>query len=186
METKKETDKKQLKPSKSQLNNSLKEKVIKKVKKDSKTTKIQKLEKLNEELKNDYLRTRADFDNYRKRKEKEIIQAREKGMINFVLDLLPAIDNFEMSLKMTDNKEMFIKGVEMIHKNMLDTLKENKVEDFSPKTTDKFDPYLHDPILIEDQTKTPGEIITILKKGYKFKDTIIRPARVQIVKENKN
>ncbi len=53
---------------------------------------------------------------------------------------------------MTNNTEMFIKGVEMIHQNMNNTLKEHKFEEFSPNQSDTFDPYLHDPILIEDKT----------------------------------
>lgn len=145
--------------------------------------KIAELETQIEELKNDYIRTRADFENYRKRKEKELFETREKAIIDFVLDILPSIDNFEMSLKMTDNKEMFIKGVEMIHKNLLDTLKEHHFVEFEPKIDEKFDPYQHDPVLIEDNSKKSGKVLGILKKGYKHKENIIRPARVQVKKE---
>lgn len=145
---------------------------------------IEELEKENEELKNDYLRARADFDNFRKRKEKEIIEVRDNAIANMAQDLLPAIDNFEMSLKMTDNREMFIKGVEMIHKNLLDTLKSHNIEEFHVDIEkDEFDPYMHEPLMIEDETKEPGKIVNVLSKGYKHKEKIIRPARVQIVKE---
>ncbi len=145
--------------------------------------KIQELQAQVEELKTDYLRSRADFENFRKRSQEELTQARERGTISFVEDLLPAIDNFEMSLKMTDNKEMFIKGVEMIHKNLIDTLKEHKIEEFQAQKGEQFDPTLHDPLLIEDETQSPGTIIGTIKKGYKHKDKIIRAAKVQVVKE---
>lgn len=145
--------------------------------------KIKLLEKQIIELKTDKLRGLADFDNYRKRKEQEIIETRERTIINFITDILPSIDNFEMSLKMTDNTQMFIKGVEMIHKNLVDILEKNKIKPFSPKVGDEFNPHEHDPILIEDEKAKPGKIITIVKKGYKHKDKIIVPARVQVKKE---
>lgn len=157
------------------------EKIKKKI--DPKTKKIEELEKELSEAKSDYLRTFADFDNYRKRKEKETQEIKERAIINFVLDLLPAIDNFEMSLKMTDNKEMFIKGVEMIHTNLLDILKENHFQEYIPSEGEEFDPIKHEPILIEDKTKEPGRVLAIIKKGYLYKEKIVRPARVQIAKQ---
>jgi molecular chaperone GrpE len=158
----------------------------KKEKKLSKNDKIKELEQQVEELKNDNLRCRADFENFRKRKEKELNETREKAVVNFVLDILPSIDNFESSLKMTDNKEMFIKGVEMIHKNLIDTLKENHFIEFEPQIDEEFDPYHHDPVLIEDKSKKPGSISEILQKGYKYKDKVVRPARVKIVKHEED
>lgn len=157
-----------------------------KPKKKSKDEIIKDLEKQVEDLKLEYLRSRADFDNYRKRKEKETNEARDKAIIDFVLELLPSIDNFEMSLKMTDNNAMFVKGVEMIHKNLNELLKEHNFEEFEPKVDDNFDPYLHEPILIEDKSKEPGKVINVLKKGIKRKEKIIRPAKVQVVKEEEN
>lgn len=152
--------------------------------KDKSQEKIEELEKQLEEKNNDYLRTLADFENYRKRTIKEMSQARDKAIISFVENLLPAIDNFEMSLNMTQNTPMFIKGVEMIHKNLIDTLKEHKIEEFEPKIGETFDPYKHEPILIEDNSKKPGEIVKILRKGYLHKEIIVRPAKVEVVKEN--
>lgn len=155
----------------------------KKVKKISKDEVIKNLVTQIEETKNDYLRLRADFENFKKRKEKEALEIKDRAVTNFVLDILPAIDNFEMSLKMTENQNMFIKGVEMIHKNLTDTLKEHHFEEFEPKTGESFDPYMHDPILIENDKAKAGKILGVLKKGYKKKDNIIRPARVQVKKE---
>lgn len=162
-----------------------KESMVEKVKSkiENKTSRIAELEKQLEESKSEYLRTYADFDNYRKRKEVETLEIKDRAVINFVLELLPSIDNFEMSLKMTDNKEMFIKGVEMIHANLIDTLKEHKFEEYMPKEGEEFNPHKHDPILIEDKTKEPGRVLAVIKKGYLYKSKIIRPARVQVVKQ---
>jgi len=145
--------------------------------------KIKELEEQNTELKTEVLRARADFENYRKRMQKELTESRQKAINSFVIDILPSIDNFEMSLKMTDNKEMFIKGVEMIHGNLLNTLKENHYEQFCPKIGDEFNPHIHEPVLIESEEHEPGKVINVLQIGYKVKDTVVRPARVQIAKE---
>jgi molecular chaperone GrpE (heat shock protein) len=83
---------------------------------------------------------------------------------------------------MTDNKDMFIKGVEMIHANLLTTLKDHKFEDFAPRVGDNFDVKSHDPILIEDDSAEEGKVLAIIQKGFKRGDNIIRSARVQIKK----
>lgn len=145
--------------------------------------KIKLLEKELIETKNDYYRARADYENFKKRKDLELIETKDKVIINFVEDLLPSIENFEMSLKMTDNKEMFIKGVEMIHKNLLDTLKTHKIESFEPKVGEEYNPYSHEAILIEDKTQKPNLVLSVVKKGYKHKDKIVKPAKVTIAKE---
>ena len=136
-----------------------------------------------QELKNDYLRVHADFENFRKRNQEEVIKAKERAISSFVQDLLPSIDNFEMSLKMTDNKEMFIKGVEMIHKNLLDILQNHSISMYEPQVGDMFDPIHHEPVLIEHDEHPSGTILGVLSKGYKLNNSILRPARVQVVRE---
>lgn len=143
---------------------------------------ITTLEEELEQQKGDYLRLLADFENFRKRNEKEKQEVRDKAIIDFVGSLLPAIDNFEMSLKMTQNPEMFVKGVEMIHRNLLETLREHHFEEFEPQLGEEFDPYLHDPITVEKEGN-PGEVLGVVKKGFKKGDLIVRPARVEIKKE---
>lgn len=156
-------------------------------KKSTKTdgnSKTKELEKQVAELKNDYLRSRADYENFRKRVEKEKLEIRDRAIVDFVLDILPAIDNFEMSLKMSDNQEMFIKGVEMIHKNLMDTLSEHHFEEFSASEGDVFDPDLHDPIPLEDKSGDSSKIVGTVKKGFKHKEKVIRPAKVNVPKHD--
>lgn len=145
--------------------------------------KILKLEEEIKELKNEKLRSLAEFSNFRKRKEQELIDTKDRSVSNFVLDLLPSIDNFEMSLKMTDNPEMFIKGVQMIHNNLISTLKEHKIVEFLPKVGENFDPIKHDPIVVEDEKAEPGKVLSIIKKGFIHKNKILRPSRVNVKKE---
>lgn len=150
---------------------------------DDKGVKIEELEKQLDELNNDYLRARADFENFRKRKEQELVEARDRAIVMFVEDLLPSIDNFEMSLKMTDNKEMFIKGVEMIHKNLNDTLKEHHFEEFVPDVGSDFDPHMHEPVLVEREDAETGKILGVIRKGFLHKEKVVRPARVEVAKQ---
>jgi molecular chaperone GrpE len=136
-----------------------------------------------EDNKNKYLFALADYENLRKRTQKELEEAKDRAIINFVLDLLPAIDNFEMSLKMTSKPDLFIKGVEMIHKNLTETLKEHHIESYETKLGENFDTLKHDPLPLENKEAQPGKVLAILSKGYKHKKDVIRPAKVQIKKE---
>lgn len=152
---------------------------------DNNEQEVSREEELEQEVKNlkdDYLRLKADFENYRKRMQDEIQKTREKTISNFVEDLLPNIDNFEMSLKMTDDKDMFIKGVEMIHKNLHSVLENHSISMYEPQVGEEFNAKEHEPILIEHEELPPGSVAGTVSKGYKLKDSIIRPARVHVVK----
>ena len=146
-------------------------------------TREEQLEKELEETKADYLRALADYENFRKRSQEELVKAKERAVSHFVQDILPSIDNFEMSLKMTENSQMFIRGVEMIHKNLLEVLTSHSISVYEPKVGEQFDVTHHDPVLVEHDEKSPGTILEVLSKGYKLKDTILRPARVQVSKQ---
>jgi molecular chaperone GrpE len=152
------------------------------VKEQTSEERIIELEAQVEELKMDYLRGRADYDNFRRRTQEELINARDKAVINFVEDLLPSIDNFELSLKMTDNQPMFVKGVEMIHNNLMETLKSHKFEEFTTKVGHDFDPKLHEPIAIESDKGKEGKVLAVVKKGIKHKEKVVRPVRVNVKK----
>ncbi|MCH8519356.1 MAG: nucleotide exchange factor GrpE [Nanoarchaeota archaeon] len=145
--------------------------------------KEQKLQLQYDELKDDYLRLKADFENYRKRMQEENLKSKERAVSSFVSDLLPSIDNFEMSLKMTQDTTMFIKGVEMIHQNLLNVLQNHSISIYEPQIGQEFNVKEHEPILIEHHEYPVGTIVGVLQKGYKLKDSILRPARVQVVKE---
>ena len=145
--------------------------------------KEQQLQRQYDELKDDYLRLKADFENYRKRMQDELTKSRERAISSFVEDLLPSIDNFEMSLKMTHDTTMFIKGVEMIHQNLLNVLSSHSISIYEPQIGHEFNAKEHEPVLIEHEEYKPGTIVGVLQKGYKLKDSILRPARVQVAKE---
>jgi len=135
------------------------------------------------ESKENYLRLLADFDNYRKRVNKEILEAKDAGKIELVNEIIPILDNLELSLKMKDtNPQLIIKGVEMILKNMFDILKKHNFEIYEPKILEEFNAELHEPLLIEDKNGEEGKILDVVSKGYKFKEKVIRPSKVKIKK----
>ncbi len=165
-------------------NNSLEKKNKKSKKGEDKLKKeIEELKAKLKEKENNYLFLLADFENYRKRVQKEIGEARDYGKISLIESLLPIIDNLEQSLKMKDsNPQLVIKGLEMILKNFLSTLEEHNVKFYEPKEEEDFDPIHHDPLLVEDENAPEGKVLAVINKGFKYKDKVIRPSKVKIKK----
>jgi molecular chaperone GrpE len=126
-------------------------------------------------------RLQADFENYKKRVEKQTTDLKKFAQAEVVARLLPTLDSFEMALKNTNNKEEFIKGVELIFSQLFQTL-----EDLGMKKIEsncKFDPYKHEVLLTQDSDKDDGCILEELQKGYSFKDLVIRHSKVKIAKK---
>ncbi len=142
------------------------------------------LEEKVKELEDKYLRVLADFDNYRKRMIKELQEAREYGKLELLQDFLPIIDNIEMSLKMKDSDpRMIVKGIEMIHRNIIETLRSHGIDVYESNEGDEFDPELHEPILVDDKEAESGKVLSVVSKGYRFKGRVIRPSKVKVKKE---
>ncbi|MBQ6625131.1 MAG: nucleotide exchange factor GrpE [Clostridia bacterium] len=146
--------------------------------KDNASIKIQKeLEEKNDQL----LRLAAEYDNFRKRsqREKESIYSDVKA--NVLGDLLPVIDNFERALDGSgDELESFRKGVDMIFNQLVETMKKHGVESFG-EVGDEFDPNFHSAVMhIESEDLGENVIAQVFSKGYKVGDKVIRPATVQV------
>ncbi len=158
----------------------------KKIKKLSKDKIIENLNLEIKELKDDLLRARADFENFRKRNENEKELIKDKTIINVISEIIPCVENLESALQVTENNKIFIQGVEMILQNLLKVLEENKVKSFKPKEGDDFNPIQHEPLLVEDNENKhkEGKVLKIVKKGYLHKNKVIMPAKVQVKKIN--
>mgnify|MGYP003587496457 CR=1 FL=1 len=141
------------------------------------------------ELEDKYLRANADFDNIKRRLEKEKMQAISYAHEVFARDLLPVIDSLEMAIMAGSNQE--IQSAELLEK-----LKEGivlTIEQFK-KAFEKhgielvdidsgFDPNFHEAVMqLESEDKQSGEILQVFQKGYKIKERILRPAMVSIAK----
>jgi len=132
-----------------------------------------------------YLRKLAEFDNFRKRVEKEKQELRKTAGEDIILDLLPVLDNFERALEHSSETapEAFQEGVEMIFKQLLAVLEKRGLEHFSP-TGEPFQPEYHEAIQrVEDPACAPGTVAWVLTPGYRFGGRLIRPAMVGVCVE---
>ena len=159
------------------------EKNEKEHRKDKKPKKESETEKLKAELekKNDLLlRTAAEFDNYKKRTEREKTGIAEYARAGIIKQLLPIIDNIERAAAADKESPDYLKGIEMIIKQF-EALSEKLQIDEIAKPGDAFDPTLHEAVMhIEDEELGENVIAEVLQKGYKTGDTVIRPAMVKV------
>lgn len=158
------------------------------MKKDKKE-KAEELEKKIEELTNDLIRTRADFENYRKRVESEKEQAKVVAKSAIISKLLPIIDDIELAISyapenLKDNP--WVKGVNKLSLKLETSLSNLGVKAIDAKNNTTFDPKLHDAISIDDSSEGEEEIILEeLRKGYLYNDAVIRPSMVKVGFRNK-
>lgn len=158
------------------------------MKKDKKE-KAEELEKKIEELTNDLIRTRADFENYRKRVESEKEQAKVVAKSAIISKLLPIIDDIELAISyapenLKDNP--WVKGVNKLSLKLETSLTNLGVKAIDAKNNTTFDPKLHDAISMDDSSEGEEEIILEeLRKGYLYNDAVIRPSMVKVGFRNK-
>jgi molecular chaperone GrpE len=130
-------------------------------------------------------RTRADFENYRKRVAKETSEALARGKAELARELLPVIDNLERALESGSDPgahEPLVKGVGLVLEELRGRLAGAGVEAFDPKG-EKFDPNLHEALSAQSAEGTePGLVIETLEKGYRLNGQVLRPARVVVSK----
>ena len=146
----------------------------------------EKVDKLEEELKQSedkYLRLYAEFENFKRRKNKEIETNNVYKSQKVITEILPSLDNLERALQVeSDNEEIksLLKGVEMVYEGLLNVLKSEGVELIETENA-QFDPNYHHAVMQdEDSEKESGVILDTFQKGYKLKDRVIRPAMVKV------
>ena len=146
----------------------------------------EKVDKLEEELKQSedkYLRLYAEFENFKRRKNKEIETNNVYKSQKVITEILPSLDNLERALQVESNNEeikSLLKGVEMVYDGLLNVLKSEGVELIETENA-QFDPNYHHAVMQdEDSEKESGAILDTFQKGYKLKDRVIRPAMVKV------
>ncbi|HDC7775597.1 TPA: nucleotide exchange factor GrpE [Staphylococcus aureus] len=150
---------------------------------DPKDQKINELQQLADENEEKYLRLYAEFENYKRRiqKENEINKTYQAQRV--LTDILPAIDNIERALQIEGDDETFKslqKGVQMVHESLINALKDNGLEVIKTEG-EAFDPNLHQAVVQDDNPDfESGEITQELQKGYKLKDRVLRPSMVKV------
>jgi molecular chaperone GrpE len=138
------------------------------------------LRRENEDLKNRYLRTLADFDNLRKRTEREKSEFARYATSGVLKDLIPVLDNFDRALEHSDADDDFHKGVELIYKQLYDVLTKHGLRPIDEVGV-HFDPNIHEAVVREEDSSVPSHTVTaILQKGYFLHDRLLRPALVKV------
>lgn len=143
------------------------------------------LQKERDEYYDRLLRKTAEFDNYRKRTERERLQLSEAAAADLLEELLPLVDDMERALKADTGGEATAamrRGVELIHKQLIETLRKRGVTPLDSLGED-FDPHVHMAVSHEPADgRREGEVIEEFRRGYKLGDRLLRPAMVKVAK----
>ena len=150
--------------------------------KDKKDKKDEKIAELNDRL----IRQMAEFDNFRKRTEKEKAQMFDMGARTIIEKILPVIDNFERGLAAVPEEQKddaFVIGMDKVYKQMLTELDAIGVKPIEALGKE-FDPDLHNAVMqVESEEYEPGTVAQELQKGYTYKDNVVRHSMVAVVSE---
>jgi len=148
-------------------------------KKEKKDRKDEKIEELTDRVR----RQMAEFDNFRKRTEKEKTQMFETGAKSIVEKILPVVDNFERGLAAVTEEEKgapFVEGMEKIYKQMMTVLEEAGVKPIEA-VGQEFDPNLHNAVMhVEDEEFGENIIAEEFQKGYTYRDSVVRHSMVKV------
>ncbi|HEX6603168.1 MAG TPA: nucleotide exchange factor GrpE [Solirubrobacterales bacterium] len=125
-------------------------------------------------------RTKADFENFRKRVAGDVQAAQARGKIEVAREIVDAVDNLERALETSESSDGLAAGVEMVLKGLCETLSNNGIEAVDPKG-EKFDPNQHEALSTMPVEGTEsGTVVEVMQKGYRLDDQLIRPARVVV------
>ena len=145
-------------------------------KKDKKDEKI-------EELTDKLTRQMAEFDNFRKRTEKEKSQIYEVGAKDIIEKILPVVDNFERGLdavKEEEKEDPFVQGMEKVYKHLVTTLEGIEVKPIEA-VGQPFDPNFHNAVMhVEDENFGENEVAEEFQKGYMYRDSVVRHSMVKV------
>jgi molecular chaperone GrpE len=147
------------------------------------TSDIDTLKRERDEHYDRLLRQTAEFDNYRKRVERERRAQADRSVMALLESLLDVVDDFDLALGAADSDTSpYRKGVELIHAKLLDLLRRQGVKPIEALGTD-FDPNLHEAVIQETSPDhRDNEVIGVLRKGYMLNDRLLRPASVKVAK----
>ncbi len=130
-----------------------------------------------------WLRLRAEFENFKKRKEKELSEFRDYANEELLRELLPVLDSLEQALMLNPGERRGVaEGLELILGQFKETLKRTGLREIA-STGEPFDPRLHEAVmLVEVAVQPENTVLEEIQKGYLFKDKVLRPAKVSVAK----
>ena len=144
---------------------------------------IVELRKERDNLHDRLLRQAAEFDNYRKRVDRERRDLSQMAAVDFVQELLPVIDDFERALQSdAPGAESYRQGLEIIHRALMEMLRKRGVTPIDAVGT-PFDPQIHQAVAYEEAPdRRDGEVMEQFTRGYRLGDRLVRPAMVKVAK----
>jgi molecular chaperone GrpE len=131
-------------------------------------------------------RAQADFQNSRKRLQAEADQRAQYANANLIKSLIPVIDNFERALAQDPAKSdpaTILRGMQIIHDQWLNVLKQQLVQEIAPQPGEPFDPNRHEALMQQPSPFPEGSVVQTLQKGYALHDRTLRPAQVAVSKK---
>ena len=134
-----------------------------------------------EDLKERHLRKLAEFENLRKRSEREKAESRRMALADLAKEFLPVVDSFEQALAHASSKDLegdFGQGILLIHRQLSDLWRKHGLREV--ETAGGFDPNRHEAVSTEPSPEPPNTILEVLRKGYTIGDRLIRPALVKV------
>lgn len=153
---------------------------------DALEKKLETLEQDLEATKDSWLRSRAEFDNYKKRVQRDSARTYQDAMTSTLKTFLSVSDDLERALSHkpeTKEVEGWVNGIELIQQKLNTQMKNQGVERMDIKPGDEFDPNIHEAITQEEHPDyEEGQIIEVVQPGYRISDRIIRPAMVRVAR----
>lgn len=137
------------------------------------------------DLEDRFLRAKAEFQNMRKRAEKDRLEFSEYASMEAIRTLLPIIDDFERALQVETPDSTYVKGLDLIHQRLFDALKKMGLEPIIAQG-EPFDPHVHHAVEIVETDDVPDHtVLAEFQRGYNFKGRLLRPAMVKVAVEPK-
>lgn len=131
------------------------------------------------------LRLQAEFDNVRKRSERDLVQAHKYAAEKIALELLPVVDSLEIGLSQMNDEKLtaYRTGVELTLKQLQGVFDKFAIKAVNPAVGEPFDPAMHQAMTMQESTDAaPNTVLNVLQKGYMLNDRLLRPAMVIVVR----
>ncbi|WP_347862717.1 nucleotide exchange factor GrpE [Salimicrobium sp. PL1-032A] len=153
------------------------------VSEEKELTELEKMEQERDEMQEKLLRLQADFENFRRRVQKEKETDKKYKSQSLTEELVPVLDNFERALQTEVKEESaqgFVDGIKMVYNQLWSALEKEGVEEISAKG-EPFDPHVHQAMMqVEEEGYESNVVTEVLQTGYKLHDRVIRPAMVKV------
>jgi len=148
------------------------------------TSELAALKQERDEMYDRLLRKTAEFDNYRRRVDRERREHADQAVVDLLLEILGVTDDFERALAVESGESAvaYRQGVELIHSKLMDVLRKHGVKPIEA-VGEQFDPNLHQAVMHEELPEyRDGQVISELRRGYMIGDKLLRPAMVKVAK----